>query len=152
MTSAVRFQNLRTAPQSKDQCLSRGNLALKTSAETGFPIRVIRGFKLDSPFAPEQGYRYDGIFLNMSHNQLCEKRNGTSDCQLPIIGLYKCEKAWFTVGMAGYGVWKFALRRIEDQAPPPWTIVSSYEPEFVGGKDPQNVLRRASCCAASEMQ
>ena len=53
-------KNLRTAPQSKDQCLSRGNQALKTSSETGFPIRVIRGYKSDSVFAPEEGYRYDG--------------------------------------------------------------------------------------------
>ena len=56
------FQNLRTAPQSKDQELVRGNLALSKSVETGNPVRVIRGYKLQqySPFAPEDGYRYDG--------------------------------------------------------------------------------------------
>lgn len=56
-------QNLRTAPQSKDQELTRGNLALSKSVETGNPVRVIRGYKLRSPFAPDEGYRYDGSFL-----------------------------------------------------------------------------------------
>ena len=35
-------------------------------------------------------------------------------------GLYTVEKAWFTTGISGYGVWKFALKRLDDQAPPPW--------------------------------
>lgn len=55
-------QNLRTAPQSKDQTLTRGNLALSMSVESKQPVRVIRGYKLDSPFAPEEGYRYDGMY------------------------------------------------------------------------------------------
>ncbi|XP_041377924.1 E3 ubiquitin-protein ligase UHRF1-like [Gigantopelta aegis] len=92
-------KNLRTAPQSKDQTLSRGNLALKTSVDTGRPVRVIRGYKLDSPFAPEEGYRYDGI--------------------------YTVEKAWYTTGLSGFGVWKFALRRCSDQPSPPWELVQS---------------------------
>ena len=25
-------------------------------------MRVIRGFKLDSPYAPAEGYRYDGLY------------------------------------------------------------------------------------------
>ncbi|XP_059154417.1 uncharacterized protein LOC131939900 [Physella acuta] len=87
-------KNLRTAPQSKDQTLTRGNLALNRNVETKNPVRVIRGYKLDSPFAPEEGYRYDG--------------------------LYTVEKCWFTTGLSGYGVWKFALKRCDDQAPPPW--------------------------------
>ncbi|CAL1546074.1 unnamed protein product [Lymnaea stagnalis] len=87
-------KNLRTAPQSKDQTLTRGNLALSKNVETGNPVRVIRGYKLDSPFAPEEGYRYDG--------------------------LYTVEKCWFTTGLSGHGVWKFALKRCTDQTPPPW--------------------------------
>ncbi|XP_064602308.1 uncharacterized protein LOC135468152 [Liolophura sinensis] len=90
-------KNLRTAAQSKDQTLTRGNLALSRNVESGNPVRVIRGYKLRSPFAPEDGYRYDG--------------------------LYTVEKAWFTVGLSGFGVWKFALRRCENQALPPWNIV-----------------------------
>ncbi|KAK3764329.1 hypothetical protein RRG08_008811 [Elysia crispata] len=87
-------KNLRTAPQSKDQTLTRGNLALSRSVETKNPVRVIRGYKLSSQFAPEDGYRYDGI--------------------------YTVEKFWFTTGLSGYGVWKFALKRCPDQAASPW--------------------------------
>ena len=53
-------QNLRTAAQSKDQTLSRGNQSLVRSQETGRPVRVVRGYKLKSVYAPESGYRYDG--------------------------------------------------------------------------------------------
>jgi len=94
-------KNLRTAAQSKDQDLTRGNLALSRNVETKNPVRVIRGYKLTSCFAPakDEGYRYDG--------------------------LYTVEKAWFTSGLSGFGVWKFALKRCEDQAPPPWTVMES---------------------------
>ena len=54
------LQNLRTAPQSKNQELTRGNLALSKNVETRTPVRVIRGYKLRRPYAPEEGYRYDG--------------------------------------------------------------------------------------------
>jgi len=53
-------KNLRTAPQSKDQTLTRGNLALSLNVQTRRPLRVIRGHKLRNKYAPEYGYRYDG--------------------------------------------------------------------------------------------
>ncbi|PVD27889.1 hypothetical protein C0Q70_10464 [Pomacea canaliculata] len=90
-------KNLRTAPQSKNQELTRGNLALSKNKTSGNPVRVIRGYKLKSPFAPETGYRYDG--------------------------LYTVQKFWFTKGVAGFGVWKFALQRCPDQVAPPWELV-----------------------------
>jgi hypothetical protein len=96
--TAMKPKNLRTAPQSKDQTLSKGNLALKRSVETKNPVRVIRGYKLKSPYAPSEGYRYDG--------------------------LYTVEKAWYTTGLSGFGVWKFAMKRCADQAPPPWTYIT----------------------------
>lgn len=34
--------------------------------------------------------------------------------------MYTVEKAWYTGGMSGFMVWKFALKRCKDQAPPPW--------------------------------
>ncbi|XP_011671026.2 E3 ubiquitin-protein ligase UHRF1 [Strongylocentrotus purpuratus] len=89
-------KNLRTAPQSKDQTLERGNLALSKNVEMGNPVRVIRGYKSPSPYAPEDGYRYDG--------------------------LYSVEKFWFTTGLSGFGVYKFAFKRCPDQAPPPWEV------------------------------
>ncbi|XP_033760330.1 E3 ubiquitin-protein ligase UHRF1-like [Pecten maximus] len=95
-------KNLRTAAQSKDQELTRGNLALSHNVTSGHPVRVIRGYKLKSPFAPEEGYRYDG--------------------------LYQVEKAWCCAGLSGFLVWKFAMKRCSDQAPPPWTILDVASP------------------------
>ena len=87
-------KNLRTAPQSKDQTLTKGNLALSKNVENRNPVRVVRGYKLDSPYAPVEGYRYDG--------------------------LYTVEKYWKAVGLSGFVVYKFALKRCPDQARPPW--------------------------------
>ena len=42
--------------------LASGNLALSQSVKTGNPVRVIRGYKLPTLFAPETGYRYDGLY------------------------------------------------------------------------------------------
>ncbi|KAJ3290771.1 hypothetical protein HK104_006533 [Borealophlyctis nickersoniae] len=84
-------KNLRTAPQSKDQTLTKGNMALYKSWETGLPVRVIRGFK--SEYGPKSGYRYDG--------------------------LYRVKKAWSEKGFSGFLVWKFALVRLPDQDPLP---------------------------------
>ena len=56
----LKKKNLRTAPQSRDQELTRGNAALDRSAQTGNPIRVIRGYK--APLGPVTGYRYDGLY------------------------------------------------------------------------------------------
>lgn len=82
-------KNLRTAPQSSDQQLLGGNLALSNSCESGLPVRVIRGYK--ATLGPPEGYRYDG--------------------------LYKVVKAWCDVGMSGYKVWRFAFMRIDGQEP-----------------------------------
>ncbi|KAJ3283151.1 hypothetical protein HK104_010528 [Borealophlyctis nickersoniae] len=53
-------KNLRTAPQSKDQTLTKGNMALYKSWETGVAVRVVSGFK--SEYGPKSGYRYDGLY------------------------------------------------------------------------------------------
>ncbi|KAH9061007.1 PUA-like domain-containing protein [Lactarius vividus] len=87
-------KNLRTAPQSSDQSFEHSfNKALKISSETRKPVRVIRGFKLPSPYAPFEGYRYDG--------------------------LYTVEEAWMEQGLndGGYLVCKFAFRRVPGQPP-----------------------------------
>jgi len=53
-------------PESKrqigHQTLTRGNLALATNTLSGLPVRVVRGARLNSPYSPEVGYRYDGLF------------------------------------------------------------------------------------------
>ncbi|CAG8698879.1 16255_t:CDS:2, partial [Acaulospora morrowiae] len=92
-------KNLRTAPQSKDQELSGGNLALKLSCENGKPVRVIRGYKLANQYAPKEGYRYDG--------------------------LYKVERWWEETGLAGFKVYKYAFKRLPDQ-PPLGTCIHSF--------------------------
>ncbi|THV04919.1 hypothetical protein K435DRAFT_961639 [Dendrothele bispora CBS 962.96] len=89
-------KNLRTAPQSSDQTFEdRTNKALQRSSETKKPVRVIRGFKLKSKYAPSEGYRYDG--------------------------LYTIEKAWMEKGLnpEGYLVCKFAFKRLPNQPPLP---------------------------------
>jgi predicted restriction endonuclease len=39
-----------------------GNAALRKSWQTGALVRVIRGADRKSPYAPDKGYRYDGLF------------------------------------------------------------------------------------------
>lgn len=93
-------KNLRTAAQSSDQKWAGDNLAMKISFEKGHPIRVMRGSfkpsnkggtKEKSPFAPNKGYRYDG--------------------------LYKIESCWMEKGLSGFQVCKFALKRLPNQLP-----------------------------------
>lgn len=36
--------------------------------------------------------------------------------------MYRVEKYWFTSGTSGFGVYKFAFRRLDNQPPPPWTF------------------------------
>lgn len=55
-------QDPNTKRQIKDQELTRGNVGLKISFEERTPIRVTRGAGLSSRWAPDSGYRYDGLF------------------------------------------------------------------------------------------
>ncbi|KAF8628978.1 hypothetical protein AX15_003617 [Amanita polypyramis BW_CC] len=68
----------------------RHNAALKKSADTGRPVRVIRGANTRSVYAPLAGYRYDG--------------------------LYKVIRAYQMIGKGGFLVCKFDLRREPGQA------------------------------------
>ncbi|KAF8922522.1 PUA-like domain-containing protein [Mucidula mucida] len=89
-------KNLRTAPQSSDQDFDNNfNRTLQRSSETKKPVRVIRGYKLKSPYGPSEGYRYDG--------------------------LYEVEKAWSEKGLnkGGFMVCKFAFKRLPGQPPLP---------------------------------
>ena len=72
----------------RDQTLNRTNLALGTSLRLGLPVRVVRGARLESPHAPEQGFRYDG--------------------------LYRVTDFWPETGQDGFRVWLFRLERIRD--------------------------------------
>uniref|UniRef100_A0A3Q3E8S5 E3 ubiquitin-protein ligase UHRF n=1 Tax=Labrus bergylta TaxID=56723 RepID=A0A3Q3E8S5_9LABR len=103
--------NKRTAEQSCDQTLTHMNRALalncnvnvndKNGAEAknwkeGKPVRVVRSCKgrKHSKYSPEEGNRYDGI--------------------------YKVVKYWPAKGKSGFLVWRYLLKRDDDE-PAPWT-------------------------------
>lgn len=48
--------------QVHDQKWHRANAGMVQNRDLGVPVRVIRGFKLQSPYAPPHGYRYDGLY------------------------------------------------------------------------------------------
>ncbi|XP_050296174.1 E3 ubiquitin-protein ligase UHRF1-like isoform X2 [Anthonomus grandis grandis] len=102
--------NKRTSVQSFDQELNRTNKALalncnakfnnKDGAEAedwkgGRPVRVVRSYKSakHSEYAPQDGYRYDG--------------------------LYKVVKYYPEKGKSGFIVWRYLLRR-DDPCVAPW--------------------------------
>jgi len=78
--------------QIADQQLVRGNLALAKSEIDGLPVRVIRGADKKNPYAPETGYRYDGLYLIDSH--------------------------WHEIGKAGFLVYRFKLVKLDSSLPP----------------------------------
>ncbi|XP_068091119.1 E3 ubiquitin-protein ligase UHRF1-like [Hyperolius riggenbachi] len=103
--------NKRTAEQSCDQKLTNMNRALALNCNApindkqgsvakdwraGKPVRVVRNSKgrKHSKYAPEDGNRYDGI--------------------------YKVVKYWPQKGKSGFLVWRYLLRR-DDEEPAPWT-------------------------------
>lgn len=54
--------------QVSDQSLDdSGNAALVTSYLQGLPVRVIRGSQSESAYAPQSGYRYDGLYRVVSY-------------------------------------------------------------------------------------
>ncbi|XP_033051288.1 E3 ubiquitin-protein ligase UHRF1 [Trachypithecus francoisi] len=103
--------NKRTAEQSCDQKLTNTNRALALNCfapindqegaeakdwRSGKPVRVVRNVKggKNSKYAPAEGNRYDGI--------------------------YKVVKYWPEKGKSGFLVWRYLLRRDDDE-PGPWT-------------------------------
>ena len=75
-----------TGVQITHQILTKGNLALVCSQQTGLPVRVVRGSQLQSPDAPPVGYRYDGLYRVVEH--------------------------WCERGKSGWDVWRFRLRKV----------------------------------------
>jgi putative restriction endonuclease len=78
-----------TGRQRAHQTLTRGNLALVYNKVHGLPVRLIRGARHPSPYAPVAGYRYDGLYL--------------------------VEAYWREVGKSGFYIWRFRLRKIPAQ-------------------------------------
>ncbi|KAI3455158.1 hypothetical protein Pfo_011821 [Paulownia fortunei] len=81
--------------QSFDQEFKEQNQALRVSCDKGYPVRVVRSEKdKRSSYAPEKGYRYDGI--------------------------YRIEKCWRKVGKQGFKVCRYLFVRCDNE-PAPWT-------------------------------
>lgn len=105
-----------TGRQNADQDMTRHNAALAMNVTNGVPVRVIRGYKLESMYAPENGYRYDG--------------------------LYRVEDYWREKGRSGYYVWRFRLVKVTNEPSPETTTLStretkkSYSP---GNESPQRM-------------
>jgi putative restriction endonuclease len=81
-------RDLNTGKQIADQLLTLGNLALAKSRNDGLPVRVIRGWHHKSPYSPEAGYVYAGLF--------------------------KVEDCWREIGRSGYHVWRYRLVNVID--------------------------------------
>ncbi|GAA5827042.1 hypothetical protein JCM11251_002219 [Rhodosporidiobolus azoricus] len=80
-------KNLRTAAQSSDQTWENPlNAALKKSIRTGKPIRVLRGFKGKSCYAPVEGYRYDGLYVAAKYWQDVSDK-GLKICRVALVRL-----------------------------------------------------------------
>ncbi|PIN05843.1 Histone-lysine N-methyltransferase [Handroanthus impetiginosus] len=81
--------------QSFDQEFKEQNQALRVSCNKGYPVRVVRSEKdKRSSYAPEKGYRYDGI--------------------------YRIEKCWRKLGKQGFKVCRYFFVRCDNE-PAPWT-------------------------------
>ncbi|MFI7626360.1 YDG/SRA domain-containing protein [Microbispora rosea] len=105
-----------TGRQIRDQDINDpGNAALVRSELEGLPVRVIRGRHnkkhQQSPFAPDSGYRYDG--------------------------LYRVEEHWSKMGVDGFRVWQFRLVALaENEIATPKNVNPALTREAVPGPAP----------------
>lgn len=97
-------RDLSSGKQVTNQELVRGNLALAESCKNGLPVRVIRGAHKNSSFAPEEGYRYDGLF--------------------------RVEDYWKEKGRSGFIVWRFRLRNISGELKKQSSILQEEPDEY----------------------
>ncbi|KAF9530823.1 PUA-like domain-containing protein [Crepidotus variabilis] len=56
------------------------NAALRVNKELGTPVRVLRGANKHSPYAPSEGYRYDGCYL-VQTAEIAVGRSGFNICR-----------------------------------------------------------------------
>ncbi|KAJ3995274.1 hypothetical protein F5050DRAFT_1808835 [Lentinula boryana] len=95
----------------KEVCMNQDwksapNRALLHAYRDRKPIRVIRGFKLNSAYAPKQGYRYDGLYrIYKVHTKV------TNDSKKHRLCMYE-------------------LQRLSDQDPPPWETTTADRSEL----------------------
>jgi putative restriction endonuclease len=87
--------------QTANQTLTRGNLALAKNEIDNVPVRVIRGAHKGNSYAPESGYRYDG--------------------------LYRVDSHWHEVGKSGFKIYRYRLLKITEGIPKQKNIASVAE-------------------------
>jgi putative restriction endonuclease len=97
--------------------LVRGNLALAKSEIDGLPVRVIRGADKKNPFAPESGYRYDG--------------------------LYSVESHWHDIGKSGFLVYRFRLVKLDSELPPN-KLSKGLVPLPIGSDSPKRITTNSA--------
>ncbi|KAI5822693.1 hypothetical protein K523DRAFT_407425 [Schizophyllum commune Tattone D] len=81
------------------------NKSLQQSYESRKPVRVVRGFKLNSPYAPEQGFRYDGLYsVTKKLAQLARRLPAQSPLPPPRNPVKTAAHAHATAGGSGYPI------------------------------------------------
>lgn len=70
--------------QVQDQTWTRGNQGLRVNQAQGLPVRVIRGWKGEEGFAPESGYRYDGLY-SVVDSWMAPSSDGPLVCQFRLV-------------------------------------------------------------------
>lgn len=122
-------KNLRTAEQSFDQSFEHAmNGALKRSSETGKPVRVVRGYKTDSEWAPLEGESTRLPVLSsirLLSKPCLYSRSSALDTLRSSLGyrydgLYKVTSArLIPSSVTGYKVCTFQFKRLPRQPPIP---------------------------------
>jgi len=70
--------------QTKDQVWKKGNRAMQISFLNHTPVRVIRGSGVNSPYAPLNGYRYDGLY-SVQSAETVRGKHGFLVCQFKLV-------------------------------------------------------------------
>src|SRR2546430_1513943 len=93
----VPSQSCHQAKVSDQTFTAPGNAALRTSAQTGAPVRVVRGSDPNSPYAPDQGYRYDGLY-RVEDAAMVRGQGGYLVCRFQLVKLSKAADVTFGLG------------------------------------------------------
>lgn len=103
-----------TGKQVADQALERKNLALAKSKIEGYPVRVTRSYAHKSPYSPDKGYQYSG--------------------------LYFVDDYWRERGNAGFFVWRYRLLSYDQQ--PTARTVNDQSPDYGKAKRKETIVQR----------
>ena len=75
-----------TGRQTDHQAFDKGNLGLVVARDRNAPGRVTRGSGVHSPFAPNAGYRYDGLSL-VEDASMTTGKSGFRVCQYRLVAI-----------------------------------------------------------------